>query len=258
MPLVFAGIVPHSPLLVPGVAKEHYPLFSQTIKSVAVMSAELYATQPDAVVILSPHMTSVPDHVTVQVGDRLEGNLTEFGDPSTTVSLWGATGLAHLLKAMAEQQKLMLEVQTPTAIDYSVTISAMLLGLSTHSVQCLPIGVAHVGAAALLRVGLLLNEWCHQRPERMAIIATADLTRRHDSNTAERRPTKEEREISLAVTAVDPAPLGAYVGKSKTCGIQPITTLLACLQPHRSKGTIRSFEAPLGVGQMVADVSLGA
>ena len=63
MPLVFAGITPHPPLLIPMIGKNQIKKIAKTQAALRQMEAELYATRPQIIIIISPryiviHITS--------------------------------------------------------------------------------------------------------------------------------------------------------------------------------------------------------
>ena len=47
MPIVFAGVVPHSPVLIPSVGKEHLKKLKKTVAALRRLEQELYGTHPD-------------------------------------------------------------------------------------------------------------------------------------------------------------------------------------------------------------------
>lgn len=253
MPHVFSAVVPHSPLLIPEIAKEHRRLIQGTTTAIEAIQAECYAAQPDVLVFLSPHGPAHANFIAYQ-SDVLEGDLREFGNLSTKVSLPMATGFVHRLKAMAHQRDLPFTLQTMPQADYGTIVPGHLLFRPNTSTKIAAILLHQQDVAQTIELGNMLQDFLHEQPERCALIASADLQRRTDAELVRfhDRPTPAERTIAEAISAGDPTPLTAFPDAAVMCGIRPILALLAAIRNQNIHGAIRSFEAPFGVGLMVA------
>lgn len=258
MPIVFAAVVPHSPLLIPEVSKEHQRLVDVTRRSLQELAQEYYSAQPDVLIILTPHGPVIPGSFVIQQSETLTGRLRDFGDIQTRFQAPGAIQIAHQLKELAEDREIAVALQTAHEVDYGVTIPAIFFSEGKRRVPLLALSMSDQTPTEVIRLGQTIYEFIQSRNFRVAIIASADLTRRakRDPSGTLSRPTAEEKRLAEAISAVDPARLEPGSHQSDTCGRNPILTLLSCLQPIRSHGSIRSFEAPFGVGLMTASFNL--
>lgn len=259
MPLVFAAIVPHTPLLIPAIAKDHHRLLAATRQSVFAVAQELYASQPDTLIILSPHGPSLPKTFVIQVADKLTGRLVEFGDLATEITVRGAIEAAHRLRELAEDHQVPMTLQTVPNLDYGSTVPLTFLTSAPQVPRVLPITVADCEVETAIFLGRILQELFQGNSARIAIIASADLTRRSaTASQSERRPSPEERAIAESFTELDPARLATVVPQAGTCGYLPILTMIGALQGQRARGVVRSFEAPVNVGMLVGTVDFSA
>lgn len=258
MSVVSAAVLPHSPLLLPTVAKDHAPLLQKTVDEIQLLVAEQYAAKPDVVIILTPHSVSYPGTFVVSSAEQYQGEFGEFGDFQTKVTVAGVPGVAHRCKMAAEEHRLPLLLQTLPTLDYGCSVPQWYFQSASLSVPILPIAVSGQSNELLLRLGDMLHDFCTGSNTRFSIIASADFSRRHDrSLSAHHRPTSEERLVSNAITTVDSAAVLAGEPKADTCGYAPTLVLLSAMHRLASRGTIRSFEAPLGVGLLTATFHLG-
>jgi hypothetical protein len=53
--IVFAGLMPHAPILVPGVGGERVAQVRRTVSAMAKVAAHAVAAHPDTVLLVSPH-----------------------------------------------------------------------------------------------------------------------------------------------------------------------------------------------------------
>ncbi|GEM_PF-2625052 len=256
MAIVAAAVVPHSPLLLPTIAKNHFDRSAQTRAALLEVGQELYAAQPDAIVVITPHGTSIDDAIAIEQGDRLNGDLREFGDIKTTVQIPGAVNLAHLLKEAAEDVALPVVLQSRTGLDYGVTVPWLSLWPEPVPFRVVAISIGPSPTDRLIRFGQLLRSFFQGQVERVVVIASGDTDRREEgSSDADRRPTQHERAMSEAIAHLDARQLPA-LPMAGICLAEPLVVLLSSLQGLPGRSTIRSFEVPLTVGQLVASITL--
>ncbi len=257
MSIVYAAVVPHSPLLVPAIAQEHARLLDQTGRAVETIAAELYACQPETIILLTPHGPSIEGAVVIHVADRFQGDLKEFGDLNTLVTAEAAWDLAQQVKHVAEERQLDVRLQTGDQLDYGATVPLLRLLPSQPKTKLLPITVTGFPLDRLVGLAAVLRDVLTQSRQRCALIASADLLRRQPTDPPEnaQRPQSAERTLSSAITQVDPTQIPA-AGEPEFCGRQPILLLLLTLRGLAMTGTILSFEAPLGVGLLTANFRL--
>lgn len=254
MPLVFAAVVPHAPLLVANVAKDHVALLDKTRQQMAMLAGELYAAKPDALIFLTPHGPVVPGCVVLNVADRLVGQLHDFGDMQTEIVCAGASALAHHTKERCERAGIPVTTQTVAQLDYGTTVPLLFFQPETAKLPILPVTMA--AAPLAYPFGQVVHELLHERPERVAVIASADFSRRTEGRSIRNaRPTAEERLVSSALTHVDPQSLLSLKAQPSTCGVPPVLALLSVLEHFNAHGQVTSFEAPYGVGQITASFS---
>lgn len=252
MSIVAAAVVPHSPLLLPTVAKEHAALFSKTQEAALIVGQNVYAAQPDCVVILTPHGELLDDAAVLHVAEKYSGGFTTFGDFSTSVSAPGSPSIAHRLKDVAEREHVSLHLQTHEELDYGTSIPVHTALQQLPNTPILPVLLGGMSIAHTLRLGQLLYEFGASSTTRIALIASADLTRRKVSMTTLTKPSSEEKLLSQAIMSVDPSMLASATPQQDTCGFSPIVALLAALQQQHPKAEILNFEAPMGVGLLTA------
>ncbi|MBI2984548.1 MAG: AmmeMemoRadiSam system protein B [Candidatus Kerfeldbacteria bacterium] len=256
MPLVFAAVVPHAPLLVPAVAKEHQRLTAATRQQLARLAEELHASQPDGLILFTPHGPVINDVLVANVADEYLGELVEFGDLKTRLRVRGAPWLGHRFKELAESLHLPLQLQTLPRLDYGTTVPLKFLLAGQPGLPILPLTVAHQPESLLVRFGRVVSSVVQSDRRRYALVASGDLTRRSETTANFQRPTAEERAMAEAISRLSIDPLTDVTIQPSTCGYRPMYLLLASLQGRPGRGVIRSFEAPLKVGLLTAGFEL--
>lgn len=253
MPIVAAAVVPHSPLLLPSIAKNHAARSTALLTSLQTLGQELYAYQPDTVVFLTPHGHTAPGTSTIEVAEILTGKLIDFGDIRTELTVRGALGLSHRLKEAAEDADVPLNLQTSYGLDYGVTVPWTTMWSEDMPWTALPLNVHGGSAESLIRLGDVVREFFQSSPERVVLVASGDATRRRNTMTdSDRRPTPDERLLGEAIAQVDARQLGSIAPESM-CLRDPLVVLLSSLNGLSFRGTLRHFDVPITVGQVIAD-----
>lgn len=253
MALVAAAVVPHSPLLLPSIAKDHVERSAGIRTAMIAIGQDIYAAQPDVLLVLTPHGPQIHGTHVFELADQLHGQLIEFGELTASITVPGAVGFMHRVKEAAEDADLPVILQTQVGLDYGVTIPWLTMWSEPVPWSVAPLTIAPREFADLITLGEMLREYIQSRPERVALLATGDTQRRPSKmSDADRRPTADERMLSEAISKNDVGRLSKMQSED-ICLRAPLITMLACLHGLPYKGAIQMFDVPLTVGQLVAD-----
>src|SRR6266849_2952808 len=83
--LVFAGIAPHPPIMVPEVGREAIADVRRSIDAMAEMTERVIATGAETIVIVSPHAPLESDAFVAYEGPELYADFAKFRAPTATV-----------------------------------------------------------------------------------------------------------------------------------------------------------------------------
>src|SRR5204862_6059281 len=84
--LVFAGIAPHPPIMVPEVGRDAIAEVRASIDGMAELTRRLIDSQAETVVILSPHAPLEREAFIAYDGPRIHGDFANFRAPAATVN----------------------------------------------------------------------------------------------------------------------------------------------------------------------------
>lgn len=262
MPLVFAAIVPHPPLLVPTANKEGFEKLSQTKQALEKLEEDLYLAKPDVLVVFSPHGNLIPDAFTVNVSAEFENDFKEFGNVTTKVRFKGEISLAAAMREQGTAQAFPIILISEPIIDHGVSIPLLYLTAHLPEVAILPIGFSALGTKTHVDFGYFLKEHFMRSTKRIAVIASADLSH---SLTPEApggfHPEGKDFDHHIqeflktnnveALLNIDPN----EIEKSAECGFRAILLLFGVLQNINFTYLQYCYEAPFGVGYLTANLS---
>ncbi len=262
--IVFAGIVPHSPILIPAVGKENRESLAMTIRAMEELSHLLYVAKVETIVMLSPHAPLYPDAFSGNVADKFKGVIREFGDHGTAVEAKVDFLLLDHLQRHMRDTTIPFTLTSQEELDYGFTVPLHLMTQDLPAWKLVPLSVSLLDLAAHRAYGRELNHVLHGEMTRVALLASADLS--HHANAKSPQGERPEgiafdrlvRESVAAgnieaLLATDPGVAEA----ADQCGLKPIITLLGALEGMNAKPRELCYEAPFGVGYLTARYELG-
>ena len=91
--LVFAGIVPHPPIMVPEVGRDAIAEVRASIDAMAELTQRLIDSRAETAVIISPHAPLEREAFIAYDGPQLHGDFANFRAPTVTVNATVATAI---------------------------------------------------------------------------------------------------------------------------------------------------------------------
>ena len=255
--IVFAALVPHSPLLAPGVGKEKRDALLGTLKAYAEVEQALVAAKPDTIVIISPHAHTYPDAFSANMAPKYVGTLKAFGDHQTTVDAKSDFLLLDRLQRELRSEGVPFTLTSSEELDYGFTIPLLLLTPRLPEWKLVPIAPSLMDAQAHVDFGRKLENVLHQETTRVAIIASADLSHKLTTDSpggASVEGPAFDATVRSKLATMDVQGLLALdaqaVEAAGQCAYRPIMTLLGMLEDQSVKPRELCFEAPFGVGYL--------
>ena len=95
--IVNSYIMPHPPIIVPGVGKGREKEAMNTIEAMKKAARDIAQDKPATIIISSPHAPSFRDYVYISDEEELHGDFSAFGDASTGMSFGNNLELAELI-----------------------------------------------------------------------------------------------------------------------------------------------------------------
>ncbi len=257
--IVFGAIVPHSPILVPSIGKEHRDKLSATIGAIKEIEQALYLAKPDTVVIIAPHGARYPDAYSINLADHYTGTFETFGDFSTKVEATGDFMMMDHLQRKLREEKVPFTLTSSDKLDYGYSIPILMLMSQLQNWKLVPISPSMFDGASHYEFGKQLKRILHAEETRVAIIASADLSHKLGPDSPGGTSTQGpafDKAVNEAAEKLDAASLAALssdiVEGSGQCGYRPIMTLLGTLDEIQVTPKKLSYEAPFGVGYLTA------
>lgn len=262
MSIVFSALVPHSPLLIPAIGKENQALLKKTSDSYAELEADLYAAQPDIIVIITPHGNIQPDLFTISLNPEYKADYEEFGDFATRFKANGEIGLAYKIRERLETSA-PVRMDSESKLDHGSSIPLYLLTSHLQQFKILPIYHSGLNLEAHFKFGKLLKRDFLVDQQRIAIIASGDLSHKLAKNSPAGYSPKAKKfdqrilDIILKRSANELLKITPKAAiEAEECGLKSIAMLMGILDGIKYETKLLSYEAPFGVGYAVIKFNL--
>ncbi len=256
--IVFAGVTPHSPLLLPQINPEGMHAVLQTVDAMREFALELYAAKPDTILLLSEHPYLYSDSFSINLHAPIRFDLSEFGVLDYPLVFPPDTLLADRTQRSLRQEEIRLTM-TSDILHYASAVPLSYIAEVLPDVQILPITYSELDEKEHFIFGQALQEAIFHSNRRVAIIASGDLSHRvkkeSPSGFHESGPLFDTRMQEILIERSSAGLLSLDPELRKTaedhCYRQWLM-LFGALDGVATSTSILSYEAPVGVGYLVA------
>lgn len=256
----FCGLFPHPPIVVPAVGRERVEECRPTLDACRVFARRLLAAAPARVFVVSPHSPRQRRSFGLFAGDRLRGDLGQFGAPGAAVELPNDPEALGGVERAAAERGVGVWTIPPQPLDHGALIPLWFLAeagwegpttVASIPWTATPEDFADFGRAVAAALAPL--------PGRSALVASGDMSHRAKPGAPagyHPRAVEFDRALTELVGAghLDRIPHLDPELRELAAEDAADTSIIAAaalgFQPHGAE--VLSYEHPFGVGYLVA------
>jgi AmmeMemoRadiSam system protein B len=213
-------------------------------------------------VIVSPHSPFLPEAFGVWEAGRLTGSMERFQAPEVTITLDVSLELAEAIVDVAGRMELPVgRIEADWKLDRGITVPALYL-FRTEEVKVVPVAISMLGwdehwlfgTAIAIAASLVDGETAIVSSSNFSHRITPDAPHGYSATGAEfddrvrdaiaRGRLRELLDISHNLCR-----------EASECGFAPLLVLGGAFDGRRVKGRVLSYEAPFGIGYLVAEIT---
>ncbi|TAL50136.1 AmmeMemoRadiSam system protein B [Patescibacteria group bacterium] len=259
--ICFAAITPHTPLLIPGVGKENVTKLESTISALRHLEGELYASQPDVIVIISSHAIQHKDAFSLNLHDEYRIDFKDFGDLATSRILEPDIELVSAVETSMHDRSVPFTLDSNATLDYGTSVPLYFLTENLPQLKIVPLSFSGLSAKEHVRFGTELKDVFERSEKRIAVVASGDLSHCLSSDAPlGYKPEGEgyDQKIVEAVTGISTSTLLSMnpelLEGASACIQEQLLILFGILERKKVRAEILSYEHPFGVGYLVAQI----
>lgn len=264
MSLVFSCIAAHTPLLMPSIGKEGLAVIEKTKNAMQQLEQELYVTQPETIIVISPHGDALPDAVSINLNSKYVTNFEEFGDLVTKLEWKSEIMLIDRIREDFKEKHLPLVLGSSDFMDYGSAIPLYYLTQHLPNIRVVPIVASQLDMKTHYTFGKELKDEIMSSTKRIAVVASADLSHRVSENSPEGLSPKGvafDEKVQDVITKHNPLGIldidEAWATEAQACGAKVLAMLYGIMDDVHCECKVLSYEKPFGVGYLVARMKIG-
>ena len=258
-PIVFAGLMPHAPVLVPGVGGDRLAEVAATVRAMATVARHAVATQPETLVLVSPHSPRRPGAFGLWRTPQLRGSLERFGSPEDRVDLPLDRAFADQLETEAARRGLRTWHIADKSLDHGAVVPLCYFVAAGWKGPTVILSLNYPGEGGLDELGQAIAAVAQERRRRTAIIASGDMSHRltpaAPSGFHPNGQRFDEALIALLRQGAyrEIARIDSDLKESAAEDAADSTRIAVTAAGYRTEGhEVLSYEGPFGVGYGVA------
>lgn len=261
MGLVFSCIASHTPLLIPTIGKDNFKMLEKTEKAMQKLEQELYTTNPDTLIVISPHGDSLPDALTINFNSKYVSDFREFGDLTTKLEWKPNIMLVNKIREDFKEKNQPLVLASDESLDYGTSVALCYLTQHMPDIKIVPLITSGLDMEAHFNFGKALKDEILASTDRVAVIASAELSQTLAKDApggfSQRGVDFDEKIMALTESQNNAGILEIdeeWTSEAQACGAKVLGVLFGLLDGIQYKSKVLSYEKPFGVGYLVAEI----
>ncbi|MCA1817589.1 MAG: AmmeMemoRadiSam system protein A [Acidobacteria bacterium] len=262
--LVFVGVAPHPPIMVPEVGGEAIREVEGSISAMGELTRRVVESGAETVVLISPHAPLEARAFVAYRDAQLAGSFAPFRAPEAQVSAPLDAEMLDALAREAGREGFEIAPLEGYALDHGTAVPLYFLLRNGWRGSVVALGYSFLSNDDHLRLGECLRGAADAVNRRIAFVASGDLSHRltreapagynPDAHLFDEQVVASLRECAPGRIAEIDQSLRRLAGE---CGYRSMLVAVGASRGLRADCEVLHYEAPFGVGYMVAQLARG-
>jgi len=259
--IVFAGIAPHPPIMVPEVGREAIAEVRSSIDAMAELTERVIASGAETLILISPHAPLEPYAFVAYQDAQLYGDFANFRAPSSTVAADLDGEMLDAIARFAGKQACEVLPIKGQNLDHGTAVPLYFLQRNGWQGRVVALGYSFLPNEDHLRFGKSIKEAADSVGRPVAFIASGDLSHRLKPGAPAGYYTDAhlfDEEIVAALRAGVPERIinidQNLRRQAGECGYRSMLVAFGVTEGLEPAPEVLNYEAPFGVGYMVAQL----
>jgi len=260
--LVFSGIAPHPPIMVPEVGRESIGSVVDSIEAMAELTRRVINSGAQSVILISPHARLEVDAFVAYEGPDVNADFSNFNAPETSFTAPVDKELLDAIKKAAGSQNYQVTTLRDQDLDHGAAVPLYFLQRNGWRGCVVALGYSFLSNNDHLRFGSCIRSAVEEVGRRVAFIASGDLSHRLGPHApAGYNPQAHifDDQVVEAVRSNDPQRIVEIDHNLRKlageCGYRSMLVAIGACSSLPLSCEVLSYEAPFGVGYLVAQLT---
>jgi MEMO1 family protein len=260
--LVFSGIAPHPPIMVPEVGRESILDVQASIDAMAEFTRRVIASEAETVVLISPHAPLELDSFVAYEGHEVLGDFANFHAPDTRFRAEVDDQLLNVICKVAQEDQYQVNRLVGNRLDHGTAVPLYFLLRNGWHGKIVALGYSFLSNEDHLRFGNCIRKAVEEVDRTVAFVASGDLSHRLKPEApAGYNPSAYifDETVVDALRSNDPERIVEIDQNLRKlageCGYRSMLVAIGATRQLECSCDVISYEAPFGVGYLVAQLS---
>jgi AmmeMemoRadiSam system protein B len=260
--IVFVGIAPHPPVMVPEVGGAMAEEVRASIEAMRDFAERIKASGAQTLVIVSPHAPLEERAFVAYGGTVLRGDFANFRAPQATAAAPLDAALLDAVRETAAEEGYPVVNLGARALDHGTAVPLYFLQRNGWTGSVVALGYCFLSEDDHVRFGACVRRAIEKTGRPAAFVASGDLSHRlmrgapagfhHEAHRFDEEVVEAVRENApRRIMEIDPG-LRRLAGE---CGYRSMLVALGVSSEGANACEVLNYEAPFGVGYLVAQLS---
>jgi AmmeMemoRadiSam system protein B len=260
--LVFVGIAPHPPIMVPEVGREAAAEVRGSIDAMRELTARIIACGAETIIIISPHAPLEARAFVAYYETELRGDFANFRAPQATISAPLDTELLEAITSSAAAEGYQLVPLKGYELDHGTAVPLYFLLRNGWRGRVVALGYSFLSNEDHLRFGECIRRAVESSGRAVAFVASGDLSHRLTPDApAGHDPLAHlfDEQVVASISANTPDGIVAIDQNLRRlageCGYRSMLVAIGAEDASNRDCEVLHYEAPFGVGYLVAQLA---
>lgn len=265
MALLGAFIVPHPPLILPGVGRGDEKKVGRTIDSYKEVAKRIAELGPDTIIITSPHSIMYSDYFHISPGKGATGNFRRFGAGEVSFQVEYDAEFVEALEKAAEKNGIEAGTlgEKDPSLDHGTMVPLYFINQQRKEYKLVRIGISGLSVTDHYRLGKCITETSDKLGRKIVFVASGDLSHKLKEDgpygfAAE--GVQFDREITKAMAEGDFLKFLSFspdlCEAAAECGLRSFVIMAGALNGRQVMPELLSYEGTFGVGYAVCSYTI--
>ncbi len=265
MSLAGAFIVPHPPLIIPGIGMGQEMKVKKTMDSYLAVARKIAEIRPDTIIVTTPHSCMYSDYIHISPGSGASGSFGEFGRDDIRVYVEYDEDFVNRLSSLAEEMNISAGTLggKNKRLDHGAMIPLYYVNNYYSEYKVVRISISGLPFTEHYRLGKCIQKIAEESDKKIVFIASGDLSHMlKDEGPYEYREEGAvfDRELTAAISKGNFLKLlnfdEEFCEEAGECGLRSFIIMAGALNGRDVDSKLLSYEGPFGVGYAIAEFAI--
>ena len=263
--IVFSGIAPHPPIMVPEVGGAACAEVRDSINAMAELTQRIIASGAETIVLVSPHAPLDARAFVAYYAPTLQGDFANFRAPEIRIEFPFDEGMLTAIATTAAKEDYAVQYLDNSPLDHGSAVPLYFLDRNGWRGRVVALGYSFLSNEDHLKFGSCIRSAADVVGRPVAFIASGDLSHRLKPEApAGYNPAAHRFDDEVVNAIYDNSPERIIDidqdlrRKAGECGYRSMLVALGVTYELPTACEVLNYEAPFGVGYLVAQLTNAA